>query len=63
VWRILVRWYRGRKDERQEIREPSFQTSPPERAEDNHLKRELLFLMLFIVVALLHLSVFRKKYQ
>jgi hypothetical protein len=31
------------KDETQEIKEPSFQTSPPERARGNHLKRELLF--------------------
>jgi len=34
---------REEKDETQEIEEPSFQTSPPERARGNHLKRELLF--------------------
>jgi len=52
---------REEKDETQEIKEPSLQTSPPERAEGNHLKRELLFRILFIAVALLHLPVFRQK--
>jgi hypothetical protein len=34
---------REEKDKTQEIKEPSFQTTLPERAKGNHLKRELLF--------------------
>jgi len=34
---------REEKDEIKDIKEPSLQTSPPERAKGNHLKRELLF--------------------
>ena len=61
VAKIQLGGTREEKDETQEIKEPSFQTTPPERARGNHLKRELLFWILFIAVALLHLPVFRKK--
>jgi hypothetical protein len=43
VAKIQLGGTREEKDETQEIKEPSFQTFPPERARGNHPKRELLF--------------------